>query len=329
MDRKEKRRITNQRQIVYVDGHLRGGNPTEHSDYNDQDDHTTHTSATLQLLVRLASWLVLPIVDDHPRRKKVCIEEDYSSLSSNNEALPLKNNSSSSCANNNSNNNPLGVSVSSLAEAYYAHQVVKGYTDDLSSSSNCMSPIYSEQDSNPHRLDYVITQMDIARMARNASRHLDVESILSLPTITYFPECNDTKPKTTPNDNDAAAATTAEWSWMMVPQACDEGEAVREAPPQEKNDACVICLEQFQPGDRLRVLPCNHLFHMGCIDRWLLGTHSDERCVTSGCPICKKPPMNQQQQQEEEGSEVPLDGSVPSWAFARLGSILVQESFSE
>jgi hypothetical protein len=34
-------------------------------------------------------------------------------------------------------------------------------------------------------MDYVITQTDTARMARCTSRHLDVASILSLPTITY------------------------------------------------------------------------------------------------------------------------------------------------
>merc|ERR1711862_472038 len=41
------------------------------------------------------------------------------------------------------------------------------------------------QDVRDIRLNYIITQVDISRMARNASRHLDVKSILSLPTIVY------------------------------------------------------------------------------------------------------------------------------------------------
>ena len=60
--------------------------------------------------------------------------------------------------------------VSEIAEAYHAHQEI-----DQSEYSTFEG----------HRLDYVITQMDIARMARNASRHLDVDSILSLPTCIH------------------------------------------------------------------------------------------------------------------------------------------------
>lgn len=33
---------------------------------------------------------------------------------------------------------------------------------------------------------------------------------------------------------------------------------------------CAICLEIFVKGDRVRVLPCGHLFHLGEIDEWLI-----------------------------------------------------------
>ncbi|XP_010260922.1 PREDICTED: RING-H2 finger protein ATL78 [Nelumbo nucifera] len=43
---------------------------------------------------------------------------------------------------------------------------------------------------------------------------------------------------------------------------------------------CVICLSEFAPGDRVRVLPkCNHGFHLRCIDKWLT-SHSS-------CPTCR------------------------------------------
>ncbi|KAG6396686.1 hypothetical protein SASPL_142841 [Salvia splendens] len=43
---------------------------------------------------------------------------------------------------------------------------------------------------------------------------------------------------------------------------------------------CAICLSEFAPGERVRVLPkCNHGFHVRCIDRWL-GSHSS-------CPTCR------------------------------------------
>ncbi|KAK4741325.1 hypothetical protein SAY87_024913 [Trapa incisa] len=43
---------------------------------------------------------------------------------------------------------------------------------------------------------------------------------------------------------------------------------------------CVICLSEFSPGDRLRLLPiCHHGFHVQCIDKWLR-SHSS-------CPTCR------------------------------------------
>jgi hypothetical protein len=45
-------------------------------------------------------------------------------------------------------------------------------------------------------------------------------------------------------------------------------------------DLCVICLDAFEEGDRLRRLPCKHEFHVGCIDPWLL---TRKRY----CPVCR------------------------------------------
>ncbi|XP_074269231.1 RING-H2 finger protein ATL13-like [Silene latifolia] len=43
---------------------------------------------------------------------------------------------------------------------------------------------------------------------------------------------------------------------------------------------CAVCLCEFEPDDKLRLLPkCSHAFHMDCIDTWLL-SHST-------CPLCR------------------------------------------
>ncbi|KAJ8560481.1 hypothetical protein K7X08_022341 [Anisodus acutangulus] len=43
---------------------------------------------------------------------------------------------------------------------------------------------------------------------------------------------------------------------------------------------CAVCLCEFEPDDKLRLLPkCSHAFHMECIDTWLL-SHST-------CPLCR------------------------------------------
>lgn len=33
---------------------------------------------------------------------------------------------------------------------------------------------------------------------------------------------------------------------------------------------CAICLSQFEVGDRVRVLPCGHIFHLQEVDEWLV-----------------------------------------------------------
>jgi hypothetical protein len=156
-------------------------------------------------------------------------------------------------------------------------------------------------------------------MHRNASRHLDVESIYKLPTITY-------RSPTNKMISDSGDKSVDGWSWMFIPEdkVLDgsslilEGESAHMTRKKEAS-ACVICMEAFEDGDRLRVLPCNHSFHVGCIDRWLSGSCSFDDCHTAGCPICKK----RADATSLESNN--LDGSVPSWAFAQLGRSLARE----
>ncbi|KAB2606902.1 hypothetical protein D8674_006619 [Pyrus ussuriensis x Pyrus communis] len=43
-------------------------------------------------------------------------------------------------------------------------------------------------------------------------------------------------------------------------------------------DDCVICMEEFDEGDKCRVLKCKHNFHQECIEKWL--------ATASKCPLC-------------------------------------------
>lgn len=44
---------------------------------------------------------------------------------------------------------------------------------------------------------------------------------------------------------------------------------------------CSICLEEFVDGARTRVLPCQHRFHLHCVDQWLLINRHKPTC-----PLC-------------------------------------------
>lgn len=43
---------------------------------------------------------------------------------------------------------------------------------------------------------------------------------------------------------------------------------------------CAVCINEFEEGDKVRVLPrCGHRFHIACIDMWF-GSHNS-------CPLCR------------------------------------------
>ena len=52
-------------------------------------------------------------------------------------------------------------------------------------------------------------------------------------------------------------------------------------PAPNHHIQCMICLSDYKDGESVRTLPCGHVYHKECVDRWLAINHN--------CPACKAP----------------------------------------
>ncbi|XP_063793391.1 RING finger protein 11-like [Pseudophryne corroboree] len=49
---------------------------------------------------------------------------------------------------------------------------------------------------------------------------------------------------------------------------------------EEATQSCVICLMEYEEGERVIVLPCSHRYHPSCISQWFETNLS--------CPVCRR-----------------------------------------
>jgi len=49
---------------------------------------------------------------------------------------------------------------------------------------------------------------------------------------------------------------------------------------EKEAHACVVCMYDVQPRQTVRALPCNHVYHARCIDKWLKTNRT--------CPVCRQ-----------------------------------------
>ncbi|KAK7921115.1 Receptor-likey region transmembrane domain-containing protein 1 [Apiospora marii] len=79
--------------------------------------------------------------------------------------------------------------------------------------------------------------------------------------------------------------------------------AIPDGHENDENLGCSICTEDFTVGEDVRVLPCDHKFHPGCVDPWLVN-------VSGTCPLCRLDLRPQSTQDEENGVGEPGELSV-------------------
>ncbi|KAF7069964.1 hypothetical protein CFC21_075534 [Triticum aestivum] len=105
-------------------------------------------------------------------------------------------------------------------------------------------------------LSAAVAIAEVVRPVRQHCKWLSIERLLeSIPDVPY---------KKMP-DRDGGS-----------PSEEEEGKELRRS-----QSSCVICLAQYEGGERCSVLPgCGHVFHRGCVATWLHTTHNT-------CPLCR------------------------------------------
>jgi hypothetical protein len=84
------------------------------------------------------------------------------------------------------------------------------------------------------------------------------------------------RPVTTTQQAIDATLSTHTWS----------DEITKRSMLQDHTDRCLVCLDDFMPKQSVRVLKCRHVFHVECVDRWLVEAHNS-------CPVCRCVPVAQ------------------------------------
>jgi len=104
--------------------------------------------------------------------------------------------------------------------------------------------------------------LQISQTRRGRVKGAPQSVIDSLPVIMYDP----------PNDDSA----------NLVSREGDtddqRGMVRRRFRSEPRCESCAVCLSDFEAGEKLRKLPCDHLFHLECIDTWLKRNKV--------CPLC-------------------------------------------
>ncbi|KAG6334063.1 hypothetical protein ID866_5026 [Astraeus odoratus] len=134
----------------------------------------------------------------------------------------------------------------------------------------------------PSCLTFVTLLIHRVRMARAAQRDRAPEHLVkSLPWRVWNGTTWEKHEGSPPDLHPPTASSTIDLeSGGSQPSSSHEATGALPIPWYESQVECVICLSEFAKGDRVRELPCHHIFHLDEVDNWLINRKKL-------CPICK------------------------------------------
>ncbi|KAF9963349.1 hypothetical protein BGZ70_007481 [Mortierella alpina] len=124
---------------------------------------------------------------------------------------------------------------------------------------------------------------------RSSNRNSRRSTLLITEESSVRKELVDPSPSLPARPTDAAAIAAAPLGRLesvsitipaIEPAVAEEPSSPREFYPIIHDEECAICLFDFEEGDELRHLYCDHFFHRTCVDRWLV--------KNAFCPKCKR-----------------------------------------
>ncbi|KAJ3207637.1 hypothetical protein HDU67_007348 [Dinochytrium kinnereticum] len=74
-----------------------------------------------------------------------------------------------------------------------------------------------------------------------------------------------------------------------TPLTSVNGPAAPGTAPESAKDTCAICMCDFEDGDKVRRLKCDHDYHMSCIDPWVLSRPLTSASLSPGRPSLSNP----------------------------------------
>ncbi|CAL1391846.1 unnamed protein product [Linum trigynum] len=77
------------------------------------------------------------------------------------------------------------------------------------------------------------------------------------------------------------------YSYSYYPHDSHESNDVVSATAEDlrQSSECAVCLSKVEQGDEIRELPCRHVFHKVCLDRWCQSSFTRRQPT---CPLCRR-----------------------------------------